>query len=123
MFTPYSYKLGKSLLACIAQVIYAWSLAYVGSRLGDSVTGLKDCHFLFCVEYYKVTSLRLITTALCISLQDSQTDISALAREVINKCKLIHPSKMAEVEQLLYYLQNRHVHKRYIMLLVLIHKS
>ena len=43
------------------------------------------------------------------SPQDSQTDISALAREVINKCKLIHPSKMAEVEQLLYYLQNRHV--------------
>ena len=32
-----------------------------------------------------------------------------MAREVINKCKLIHPSKMAEVEQLLYYLQNRHV--------------
>ena len=53
--------------------------------------------------------LRLITTAFRISLQDSQTDISALAREVINKCKLIHPSKMAEVEQLLYYLQNRHV--------------
>ena len=26
---------------------------------------------------------------------------------MINKCKLIHPSKMAEVEQLLYYLQNR----------------
>ncbi len=38
---------------------------------------------------------------------DSQTDLSALAREVISKCKLIHPSKMAEVEQLLYYLQKR----------------
>jgi len=29
------------------------------------------------------------------------------ANEVITKCKLIHPSKLPEVEQLLYYLQNR----------------
>merc|ERR1711962_604756 len=29
------------------------------------------------------------------------------AQEVITKCKLIHPSKLPEVEQLLYYLQNR----------------
>ena len=38
---------------------------------------------------------------------NSSTEISALAREIINKCKLIHPSKGPEVEQLLYYLQNR----------------
>ena len=42
----------------------------------------------------------------CQSL-NSSTDISALAKEIINKCKLIHPSKVPEVEQLLYYLQNR----------------
>ena len=36
-----------------------------------------------------------------------ETDITTLANEVINKCKLIHPSKVPEVEQLLYYLQNR----------------
>ena len=35
------------------------------------------------------------------------TDIRALAKEVINRCKLIHPTKLLEVEQLLYYLQNR----------------
>ena len=35
------------------------------------------------------------------------TDLRALAREVVNRCKLIHPSKTAEVEQLLFYLQNR----------------
>ena len=35
------------------------------------------------------------------------TNISALAKEVVNKCSLIHPSKIGEVEQLLYYLQNR----------------
>jgi hypothetical protein len=30
-----------------------------------------------------------------------------LAKEVVKKCSLIHPSKIGEVEQLLYYLQNR----------------
>jgi len=40
------------------------------------------------------------------SLNES-TDISALAKEVVEKCKLIHISKLPEVEQLLYYLQNR----------------
>ena len=38
---------------------------------------------------------------------NANTDIAALAREVVEKCKLIHPSKLPEVEQLLYYLQNR----------------
>ena len=38
---------------------------------------------------------------------DANTDISALAQDVIDKCKLIHPSKILEVEQLLYYLQKR----------------
>ena len=35
------------------------------------------------------------------------TDIAALANEIVEKCKLIHPSKLPEVEQLLYYLQKR----------------
>lgn len=38
---------------------------------------------------------------------NQNTDIASLAKEVIDKCKLIHPSKLLEVEQLLYYLQNR----------------
>lgn len=38
---------------------------------------------------------------------NSTTNIAKLAAEVIEKCKLIHPSKLPEVEQLLYYLQNR----------------
>ena len=38
---------------------------------------------------------------------NANTDISTLAKEIIEKCKLIHPSKLPEVEQLLYYLQNR----------------
>ncbi|PSN55423.1 Kinesin-associated protein 3 [Blattella germanica] len=35
------------------------------------------------------------------------TNCGALAREVVGKCNLIHPSKIDEVEQLIYYLQNR----------------
>ncbi|OCT83064.1 kinesin-associated protein 3 [Xenopus laevis] len=38
---------------------------------------------------------------------NANTDISSLARKVVDECKLIHPSKLVEVEQLLYYLQNR----------------
>ena len=38
---------------------------------------------------------------------NTNSDLSALAKEIIDKCKLIHPSKLPEVEQLLYYLQNR----------------
>jgi hypothetical protein len=38
---------------------------------------------------------------------NADTNISQLAKEVVSKCSLIHPSKIGEVEQLLYYLQNR----------------
>uniref|UniRef100_A0A8V5HID8 Uncharacterized protein n=1 Tax=Melopsittacus undulatus TaxID=13146 RepID=A0A8V5HID8_MELUD len=38
---------------------------------------------------------------------NANTDIASLARKVVEECKLIHPSKLPEVEQLLYYLQNR----------------
>jgi Kinesin-associated protein (KAP) len=38
---------------------------------------------------------------------DETTNIKALAKEIIEKCKLIHPSKIVQVEQLLFYLQNR----------------
>ncbi|XP_066518072.1 kinesin-associated protein 3b isoform X2 [Hoplias malabaricus] len=38
---------------------------------------------------------------------NSSTDVASLARKVVDECKLIHPSKLAEVEHLLFYLQNR----------------
>ncbi|KAI8809755.1 kinesin-associated protein-domain-containing protein [Cladochytrium replicatum] len=38
----------------------------------------------------------------------SGSNLQALAQEVVEKCKLIHPSKVRDVEQLLYYLQQRH---------------
>ncbi|GAB6027026.1 Kinesin-associated protein 3, variant 2 [Chamberlinius hualienensis] len=37
------------------------------------------------------------------------TDIPSLAKEIVDKCKLIHWSKVTEVEHLLYYLQKRKV--------------
>ncbi|XP_036437324.1 kinesin-associated protein 3a [Colossoma macropomum] len=35
------------------------------------------------------------------------TDVGSLARKVVEECRLISPSKLPEVEQLLFYLQNR----------------
>ncbi|XP_027019194.2 kinesin-associated protein 3a isoform X1 [Tachysurus fulvidraco] len=37
----------------------------------------------------------------------ASTDIGSLARKVVEECKLISPSKLPEVERLLFYLQNR----------------
>ena len=33
--------------------------------------------------------------------------MAALAREVVDKCKLIHPSKLNEVQHLIQFLMNR----------------
>uniref|UniRef100_A0A673W8A3 Kinesin-associated protein 3a n=1 Tax=Salmo trutta TaxID=8032 RepID=A0A673W8A3_SALTR len=38
---------------------------------------------------------------------NANTDIASLARKVVEECRLIHPSKLPEVEQLLFYLLNR----------------
>ncbi|KAI9207591.1 kinesin-associated protein-domain-containing protein [Polychytrium aggregatum] len=39
------------------------------------------------------------------------TNLAVLAEEVVEKCKLIHPSKVHDVEQLLYYLQQRQMNE------------
>lgn len=38
---------------------------------------------------------------------NSKTDVAALAREVVEKCDLIHKSQLSDVEQIIYYLKNR----------------
>lgn len=38
---------------------------------------------------------------------NSRTDCNALAREVLLHCDLIHPSRLVEVEQTIYYLKKR----------------
>lgn len=38
---------------------------------------------------------------------NSRTDCHALSKEVVNQCDLIHHSRLAEVEQIIYYLKKR----------------
>lgn len=52
---------------------------------------------MFCYVYFRVRVRSL----------GRNTDIGLLAQEIVNKCSLIPPQKLAEVEQQLYYLQNR----------------
>ena len=54
-----------------------------------------------CTVHYVVLSRIRVKTL------NEKSDVKALAKEIIDKCKLIHPSKILEVEQLLFYLQNR----------------
>ncbi|KAE8748254.1 hypothetical protein FOCC_FOCC005093 [Frankliniella occidentalis] len=65
--------------------------AFILGELGDPMLGdKKDCQ--------KIIRLKSL---------NSDTDCAALAKEVVEKCSLIHASKLAEVEHLIYYLQNR----------------
>ncbi|KAJ8384515.1 hypothetical protein AAFF_G00204300 [Aldrovandia affinis] len=65
--------------------------ATILGEMGDPMLGeRKDCQ--------KIIRLKSL---------NANTDIASLARKVVEECKLIHPSKLAEVEQLLFYLQNR----------------
>ena len=38
---------------------------------------------------------------------NAKTDPAVLAREVVDKCDLIHKSQLSDVEQIIYYLKNR----------------
>ncbi|XP_061681080.1 kinesin-associated protein 3a isoform X2 [Syngnathoides biaculeatus] len=65
--------------------------AMILGEQGDAmVGGRKECQ--------KIIRLKSLS---------SNTDTSSLARKVVEECHLIHPSKLNEVEQLLFYLQNR----------------
>ncbi|XP_018316854.1 kinesin-associated protein 3 isoform X4 [Mycetomoellerius zeteki] len=65
--------------------------ALILGELGDPMLGdRKECQ--------KVIRLKSL---------NADTNVSLLAKEVIEKCTLIHESKLREVEQLIYYLQNR----------------
>ena len=60
-------------------------------RLGQAMIGEKK-------EGQKVIRLKHL---------NADSNINFLAKEIVQRCKLIPPSKLPEVEQLLYYLQNR----------------
>ncbi|KFP02362.1 Kinesin-associated protein 3, partial [Calypte anna] len=76
--------------------------ATILGELGDTMLGeRKECQ--------KIIRLKSL---------NANTDIASLARKVVEECKLIHPSKLAEVEQLLYYLQNRSSRKSHVFLFI-----
>ena len=74
-----------------AIIVYYELEAMILGELGDPMMGeRKECQ-----KVIRVKSL------------NAETNISVLAKEVVDKCKLIHPSRLPEVEQMLYYLQQR----------------
>ncbi|KAM9331295.1 kinesin-associated protein 3 [Gastrophryne carolinensis] len=74
-----------------ALVVHYEVEATILGEMGDPMLGeRKECQ--------KVIHIRSL---------NANTDISTLARKVVDECKLIPPAKLAEVEQLLYYLQIR----------------
>ncbi|XP_029355317.1 kinesin-associated protein 3a isoform X2 [Echeneis naucrates] len=67
--------------------------ATILGELGDPMVGeRKECQ--------KIIRLKSL---------NAHTDTSSLALKVVEECRLIHPSKLSEVEQLLFYLKNRKV--------------
>ncbi|XP_050693391.1 kinesin-associated protein 3-like isoform X4 [Eriocheir sinensis] len=65
--------------------------ATILGQLGDAMLGDKK-------ECQKIIRLKSL---------DSNTDVAVLAKEVVDKCKLIHPSKLGEVQHLIGYLLSR----------------
>lgn len=54
--------------------------------------------FLMIKHCQKIIRLRSLNT---------KTNPTVLAREVVDKCELIHKSQLNEVEQIIFYLKNR----------------
>ncbi|XP_037120611.1 kinesin-associated protein 3a [Syngnathus acus] len=71
-------------------VQYEVEATILGEQGDAMVGGRKECQ--------KIIRLKSL---------NANTDTSSLARKVVEECHLIHPSKMNEVEQLLFYLQTR----------------
>lgn len=53
------------------------------------------------------TGLSLPHPSIRVKSLSPTTDVAALARKVVEECKLIPSSRLPQVEHLLYYLQNR----------------
>lgn len=64
--------------------------ATVLGDLGDAMLGERSCQ-----KIIRVKSL------------NSETDTASLAVKILEECRLIHPTKLREVEQLLFYLKTR----------------
>ncbi|XP_037932286.1 kinesin-associated protein 3-like [Teleopsis dalmanni] len=67
----------------------------VTRRIASSFERLGSIHIRNCQKIIRLRSL------------NAKTDPASLAREVVDKCDLIHKSQLADVEQIIFYLKNR----------------
>lgn len=70
----------------------------------------KECTKMLLIYRFELKIFKfLIIDFYRIRLKDlsDSTDIAALAKEIVHKCKLIPTNKTPQVEQLIYYLQKR----------------
>lgn len=66
---------------------------------------LKSLYKSIYISPYSLSSLP--PSSIRVKSLSPSTDVGALAKKVVEECKLIPPSRLPQVEQLLYYLQNR----------------
>ena len=94
--------------------------ATILGELGEAMVGeRKECQKMWDQSFLLFISVTILSVSLSFQSSASasfsirlkslnaNTDTSSLARKVVEECRLIHPSKLREVEQLLFYLQNR----------------
>lgn len=78
---------------------------YIWIMIIHYILHLKTKCWLFCFNF---TCLHVFAPfSIRLKSLNAHTDTSSLARKVVEECRLIHPSKLREVEQLLFYLQKR----------------
>lgn len=78
---------------------------YIWIMIMHYILHLKTKCWLFCFNF---TCLHVFAPfSIRLKSLNAHTDTSSLARKVVEECRLIHPSKLREVEQLLFYLQKR----------------
>jgi len=65
--------------------------------------------YLYIYIYIYIYIIFFFFFSIKIKSLNANTDISELAKELVDKCKLIHPSRISDVEQQLYYLQKRKI--------------
>ena len=85
--------------------------ATILGEFGDPMVGeRKDLQKMYVSKNIKRLIKSFCNIYFCsVRLKDLNdgTDVAALAREVVERCKLIPASRLAEVEQMIFYLQKR----------------
>ncbi len=89
--------MSNKILDCVC---FCVMISFYASHLKTRCHTPLTCCNLTCLHVCASFSIRLKSL-------NAHTDTSSLARKVVEECRLIHPSKLREVEQLLFYLQKR----------------